>query len=184
MAEPTLPPDVTPMTCPKCGAVQALAVACRKCGLTATLMPKFREQDAASQPEPVTAAWIAAELDWQDRGKHEKFAAAVVEHKAFAFAARQYRAAAARRPGDTIAPAQIERLGKMAEAALKATAVARPEKATNPYKGTTVLLVACVIAVVFGLIYAVVSRRTAKDGELTPVERRPAKTAPAHGKTR
>jgi ribosomal protein L40E len=173
MAEPTLPPDVTPMTCPKCGAVQGLAVNCRKCGLTATLMPKFREQDAASQHEAVTSAWIQVELNWNDPGRHEKFAAAVVEHRAFAFAARQYRAASAKRAGDTIGPAQIEKLGKMAEAALKATAVARPEKGANPYKKTTMLLVACVVAVVFGLLYAVISKKSSSGGELTPIQDQP-----------
>lgn len=175
MSEPTLPPDVTPMTCPKCGAVQALAVNCRRCGLTSTLMPKFREQDAASQDEAVTRTWIAAELDWNNPSTHEKFVAAVVDHKAFAFAARQYRAAGAKRPGDTIAAAQLERLNKMAEAALRATAVVRPEKDGNPYKGTTILLVFCVAALVFGLIYALVGKTDDK-GELTPVR------APAHNR--
>jgi len=174
MPDETLPPNVTPMSCPKCGSLQAIAVACRKCGLTTTLMPKFREQDSASQPEPVTRAWIACELDWNDPAKHEKFTAAVVEHNAFAYAARQYRAAAAKRADDPTALAQIERLGKMAEAALKATAALRPEKSTNPYKGTTILLVACVVALVFGLIYAVISKRSSDNGELTPVPRRPA----------
>jgi ribosomal protein L40E len=174
MAE-TLPPDATPMTCPKCGSLQSIAVACRKCGLTTTLMPKFRELDADSQPASVTQAWIAAELNWDDPGKHEKFAAAVVDANAFAYAARQYRAAAAKRPGDVIATTQIERLRKMAEAALKATAVQRPEKTPMPFKGATMVLVACIVAVVFGLIYAVITRKgNDHAGELTPVPRQPA----------
>jgi hypothetical protein len=174
MAE-TIPPDATPMTCPKCGSYQAIAVACRKCGLTTTLMPKFREQDSAQQPSAVTTAWIAAELNWTDPGRHEKFVAAVVEANAFAYAARQYRAAAIKRPDDAIAATQIERLRKMAEAALKATAVQRPDKGPMPFKGATMVLIACIVAVVFGLVYAMISKKT-KDGELTPVPRQPAPT--------
>lgn len=175
MAE-TIPPDATPMTCPKCGSYQAIAVACRKCGLTTTLMPKFREQDTDQQPPAVTTAWIAVELNWTDPGRHEKFVAAVVDASAFAYAARQYRAAAARRPDDTIAPAQIEKLRKMAEATLKATAVQRPEKAPMPFKGAAMLLAACIVAVIFGLVYAMISKKANKDGELTPVPRQPAPT--------
>jgi hypothetical protein len=166
------------MTCPKCGSYQAIAVACRKCGLTTTLMPKFREQDIASIPPQVASAWIAAELNWNDPSKHEKFAAVVVESNAFAYAARQYRAAAAKRPDDTVAPAQIERLRKMAEAALKATAVQRPEKGTMPFKGATMILIACIVAVVFGLVYAMMTKKHGNTGELTPVPRQPA---PARG---
>src|SRR5258705_8314476 len=118
----TIPPGATPMTCPKCGAEQAIAVACRKCGLTTTLMPRFKDQDDGDQSATVTAAWTQCELHWDDTSKHEKFVAAVVEANAFAWAARKYRAAAAKRPGDAIATAQTERMGKMAEAALKATA--------------------------------------------------------------
>lgn len=171
----TIPPGATPMTCPKCGAEQQLATACRRCGLTTTLMAKFKDQDDAAQSPGVTQAWIQCELNWDDKDKHEKFVAAVVENNAFAWAARKYRAAGAKRPGDTIAPAQTARLGKMAEAALKATAMARPEKASNPYKGTTVLLAACIVALVFGLVYAVIqSRAGSSSGQLTPVPHQPA----------
>jgi ribosomal protein L40E len=170
----TIPPGATPMTCPKCGAEQALATHCRRCGLNTTLMPKFKEQDDASQSPLVTTAWTQCELNWDDLGKHEKFVAAVVEANAFSYAARKYRAAAARRPGDQIAIQQSERLAKMAEAALKATATQRPEKGSNPYKGTTVILAACIVAVVFGLIYAWIQSKKGNDGELTPVQRQPA----------
>ena len=162
------------MTCPKCGAEQAIATACRRCGLTTTLMPKFKEQDDASQSPVVTLAWSMCELNWENPDKHEKFVAAVVEHNAFSYAARKYRAAAAKRPDDKLAAAQVERLGKMAEAALKATATHRPEKGANPYKGTTVILAACIVAVVFGLIYAMIQSRKSNEGELTPVQRQPA----------
>lgn len=175
MPEFTIPPGATPMTCPKCGAEQAIATACRRCGLTTTLMAKFKDQDDAFQSPGVTQAWIQCELNWNEPDKHEKFVAAVVEANAFAWAARKYRAAGAKRPGDTIAPAQTQRLGKMAEAALKATATVKPEKATNPYKGTTVLLAACIVALVFGLLYAVIQSRTSSHaGQLTPVPRQPA----------
>lgn len=174
MPQFTIPPGATPMTCPKCGAEQALATACRRCGLTTTLMPKFREHDDASQPASVTTAWTQCELNWDDPSKHEKFVAAVVEANAFSFAARKYRAAAAKRPGDTVAVAQSERLAKMAEAALKATATQRPDKGSNPYKGTTIILAACIVAVVFGLVYAMIQSRKGDDGELTPVPRQPA----------
>jgi ribosomal protein L40E len=172
----TIPPGATPMTCPKCGAEQAIAVACRKCGLTTTLMPQFREQDEADQPASVTTAWTQCELNWDDRDKHEKFVAAVIDAKAFPYAARKYRAAAARRPGDAIAIAQTERLAKMAEAALRATATQKPEKGSNPYKGTTILLAACIVALVFGLVYAMIQSRKSSgdDGKLTPVQRQPA----------
>jgi ribosomal protein L40E len=178
MADTTIPPPTSgpTMTCPKCGAVQALAVACRKCGLQSTRMRSYRETESAVQDPAVTAAWAACMEAWDDPGRHEKFTAAVVEASAFAFAARQYRGVAASRPDDLIATAQIERLRKMAEAALRVTATRRPEAAEQPYKKATLVLIACLVAIAFGLLYAFITRKDAASGELTPVERRPAPT--------
>jgi hypothetical protein len=177
MADPTIPPPTSgpTMTCPKCGVEQALAVACRKCGLQSMRMRTYRETESAVQSPAVTAAWAACMEIWDDPGRHEKFTAAVVDANAFAFAARQYRAVVAQRPDDTIAPAQIERLGKMAEAALRVTAVQKPEQAARPYKKATLILIACIVAIAFGLVYAFITKKDAgSSGELTPVERRPA----------
>ena len=179
MADTTIPPPTSgpTMTCPKCGAEQALAVACRKCGLQSMRMRTYRETESAVQSPAVTAAWAACMEIWDDPGRHEKFTAAVVESAAFAFAARQYRAVAAQRPDDKIALAQIERLSKMAEAALKVTAAQRPEPAAQPYKKATLILIACIVAIAFGLVYALITKKDgAASGELTPVDRRPAPT--------
>lgn len=166
------------MTCPKCGTDQPEAPACRRCGLAADRMASFRSQSDAETPAHVVAAWTAVDAAWDDPTRHEKFVAAVVEAGAFPYAARQYRAAAAARPDDAVAKTQLERVGKMAEAALRATATQKPEKGQMPYRNATVVLVACIIAIVFAVAYALLRKaQDANDGEMRPA---PAPTRPAH----
>ena len=162
------------MICPKCGTEQPEAAACRKCGLAAERMASFQEQVPAP-PAAVVATWDACRAAWDDPARHEQFVAAVIDGGAFAYAARQYRGVLAERPDDAVATAQLERLGKMAEAALHATATQKPETAPRPYRNATAILVVCIVAMLFGLVYVLVLARDEEDDhQLRPAPARPA----------
>lgn len=99
-------------------------------------------------------AWIACVDAWDDPAAHDRVAVlALTRHRSPWLAAR-YRAVLRDRPGDAIAAARISRIGRMAEAALRATAlppVDAPVRRSGPY----VVLVVVVVLVAAGLVYAV-----------------------------
>ena len=77
-------------------------------------------------------------------------------HNAYAWTAGRYRT----RRRDTIAHRQLERLGRAAEATLLAGASGRIDAATGPYRASRSVLLILIVAVVVGLLYATVIRRS------------------------
>lgn len=101
-------------------------------------------------PDEVVTAWDDAVAHWDDPKRHEALLAKVATYNCFAWAAGQYKAKA----GDPIADKQLERLRKAATATLLATASVRPDDAKMPYRNAILILVALVILMLVGAIYA------------------------------
>jgi len=151
----TAPPDGPTMTCPKCSEVQRVAPACRACGLLQARMDDFARDQEAQVPDVVRAAWAACEARWSDDAAHERLVSAVAATTSYPWAARRYREALRLRPDDATAAAQIERLARMAEATLRASATTRKDTARKPYRGVIAVLVVLVAVAAAGAIYAV-----------------------------
>ncbi|HET9627623.1 MAG TPA: hypothetical protein VFP84_39975 [Kofleriaceae bacterium] len=153
-------PDDDALACPKCGAARRPgATACGTCGLATARMAAYRDaRDVAADPA-VRDAWQRATEAWHDEARHEAVFQLAAAHNAYAWVARGYRA----RGKDPIAARQLARLLRAAEATLLAGATARPDKASAPYRAATGVLVALVIVIAAGLVYAVVVRDRRQD---------------------
>lgn len=150
---PDTPPNNRPrdgrsivMRCPKCRRLQELRDACRECGLRTALFADF----ARDQPDhdgalgPLFAACRAA---WHDEANHERLLEAASETFSFKQAARFYRENLGRQAGDAIARRQLDRLGRMAEAAFMSQVVARaaaPE-GEHPYRSVLLMLLVLLV---------------------------------------
>jgi hypothetical protein len=100
--------------------------------------------------EAVTKAWDETVASWDDPKQHDAFLGVVVTHSSFAWAAGRYK----ERAGDPIADKNLERLRKAATATMLATAAPRPEDAKVPYRNALLILIALVILMGVGVIYA------------------------------
>lgn len=98
----------------------------------------------------VTTAWDETVANWDDPKRHDAFLGAVVTHSCFAWAASRYK----ERAGDPIADKNLERLRKAATATMLATAAVRPEDTKVPYRNAMLILIALVILMGVGVIYA------------------------------
>jgi hypothetical protein len=151
--------------CPKCGHdVAAGADACAVCGL---LREKFADFAATrpDEPEAVATAWAACRERWDEPAAHDRFLEAVAAAKAFPAAARRYRDVLRETPGDERARRGVDRVTRMAEAALLGSpASARlAAKTPEPYKNVVLLLLILVcLGGIFG-IYGLVRARNARD---------------------
>jgi hypothetical protein len=101
-------------------------------------------------PDPVAAAWDQALAHWDDPQRHDALLAAVASYSCYAWAAAKYKT----RAGDPIADAQLERLRKAATATMLATATVRPEQTGMPYRNAILVLLALVILLGVGAVYA------------------------------
>ena len=138
--------------CPKCGAaVRVEAAACVRCGLTVARMIAYVDAQEAAVPEPVHAAWQHAQASWEDPAAHDELLRLVVTHNCFAWAAGRYRTRT-----DEIARRQRERLRRAAEVTLLASAAARPDASSQPYRAATSVLVILIVVIAAGLLYATV----------------------------
>jgi hypothetical protein len=106
-------------------------------------------------PDAVVATWDRAVESWDDPARHEALIAAVASFSCYAWAAAQYKT----RAGDPIADKQLDRLRKAATATMLATATARPEATTMPYRNTMLVLLVLVILIGVGVVYAIVHDR-------------------------
>jgi hypothetical protein len=100
--------------------------------------------------EAVTAAWDEVTSQWEDAPRHEAFLALVVQHSAFAWAAARYK----ERGDDPVAKDRLERIRKAATATMFASATPRETKENSPYTKTLLWLVAMVVMLVVGLLFA------------------------------
>ncbi len=145
--------------CAKCGAaLRPGAAACGACGLAVARMAAYRDARDAAVAEPVRAAWQRADEAWPDDARHDELFQPAARHNAYAWTAARYRG----RGKDPVARRQLDRLRRAAEATLLAGASARPDSTTKPYRATAGVLVALLVVVAGGLLYATVikDRRT------------------------
>jgi hypothetical protein len=154
--------------CPKCDAIVGERAACPGCGLAAGRMASFSASRAAEVPESVRAAWHQALAAWSEQARHDAFVQAVAGSGSFAWAAGQYQEERRRRPGDTLAARQLERVRRTAEAAMLASAAVR-EDVKAPYRSTTAILVMMVVVLVAGALYATFMRDSRSPRTVTPV---------------
>lgn len=177
LAAPAGPPPAR--ICPKCGegSDDAEAAACRRCGLVfAKWKGKVDDPGAAPELAEPRRLWAQIELAWHDEGRHEAFLVQCQRDAAFAFAAQRYRTAQAERGAgaEPIAARSLERVRKMAEAAMFVSARSAPaDDEKTPYKGVVLLLVVLLAAVIIALLWVVFGpqrhRPAADDGRVVPV---------------
>jgi hypothetical protein len=117
-------------------------------------MAAFRDARDAAVAEPVRDAWQRATAAWHDDARHDEVFQRAAGHNAYAWAAGRYRT----RGKDPIAVRQLDRLRRAAEATLLAGATVRADATSKPYRATAGVLVALVIVVAAGLVYALVAR--------------------------
>lgn len=146
-AEGDEPEDPEAIDCPKCfQPVSAAQSACAGCGLMRERFDSFAAEAAGAAPPALEALWEACEAHWEDADAHEKFVELAAGGDDFAYAARRYRQVIRRRPRDTVARLQLERIAKMTEAAMMARkAVVVEEEGMSHYKGLVILLVLLVV---------------------------------------
>lgn len=134
--------------CPKCfQPVPGEKDACPGCGLMRERFDSFASEVAGAAPPALEALWETCEQDWREADNHERFIEVAAGGDDYAYAARRYRQIIRRRPRDTIARLQLERITKMTEVALltRKAAVVDDEGVTH-YKGLMVLLGILVLA--------------------------------------
>ena len=154
--------------CPKCGAARTSAQACAACGLSVARMADYADAREAGVPDAVREAWRRVTEAWSDSARHDELLRVVALHDSYAWAAGRYRT---RR--DDIATRQLDRLRRAAEATLLASATARPDASTAPYRATRGVLMVLIVAVVVGLIYAMVIRSRGATPPARPVPVQP-----------
>lgn len=142
--------------CPKCATrVNPARTHCATCGLAHERMAAFaKSRDDVA--EPLTNAWQRALEAWDERGRHDEVLRLVTQHDAYAWAAARYRDRLKERPGDAVGTEQLERIKRAAEATLVAHAAVRESKVPSPYRNTMLILAVLILAIVAGLIYAMV----------------------------
>jgi hypothetical protein len=153
-----------------------------------------RARDTTVAPE-VEAAWERVIEAWDDTGRHDALLRVAAQHDAYAWSAARYRDAKRAAPASpspfrsspdhaalAIADRQLDRMRRATEATLLASASAREERGRSPYRASPAILAMLVLAVIAGLIFAMVLRATPPDGPVpAPGEARPAQPArPVH----
>jgi len=169
-------------TCPKCGRSRRGEAACPSCGLAADKMASYADNRDANVPDVVRAAWddLHAPVSssppyrggepWSDQARHDELLRLVAQHNCYAWAAGHYRDVNRAKPEDTVAARQLERLRRAAEATMLAGATARADTAPKPYRATTGILVMLIVALVAGLLYAMVIGDHEPAGTTTPAQ--------------
>ena len=133
-----------PAVCPKCDAAPPTsAEACPRCGLTRERWTEFAGHLDAEAPAELRAEWEACEGNWDDVAAHDRFVDHAARLGAFTEAARRYRLALRSRPGDPIARERSERLRRMAEAVVTASALrhSRAGEDVEPYRKVVLFLI-------------------------------------------
>jgi len=138
-------PGTGEMKCPKCDEVQAATDACRACGLRRDRFAEFAAAEVDA-PASLVALWAACVDDWESTAAHDRFLEATAGARAFPYAARRYRDVLRERPDDARARAGVDRVTRMAQAAMLGTAHARRASGEpEPYRNVVYLLLALVV---------------------------------------
>jgi hypothetical protein len=164
-----VPDEPARARCPKCGAPRGASRgaedACASCGLAVARMAAYTAARDAAVPQVVADAWRRATEAWTDTARHDELLRVVAVHDSYAWAAGRYRTR-----GDDVAGRQLDRLRRAAEATLLAGATARPDVSIAPYRATRGVLMVLIVALVVGLVYAMVirTRTTAPHAPVIP----------------
>jgi hypothetical protein len=124
-------------------------------------MESFAKERDEAVPDVLVRAWEHALAKWDDPARHDEVIRLVTANDAYAWAASRYRTRA-----DEIGTRQLERVRKAAEVTMMSSAAERPEKQATTYRATRLMMVALILIVVGGLIYAM----WAKDRGPQPVD--------------
>jgi len=117
-------------------------------------MAAYIEARDAAVPDVLRDAWTRTTEHWHDAAAHDELLRLVVANNCYAWAAGRYRT----RDRDAIAERQLERFRRAAEVTLLASATARPDSASTPYRSATTVLAILIIMIAAGLVYATVAR--------------------------
>ena len=115
-------------------------------------------------PPAVVTAWEDAVAHWDEPARHDTLLGLVVANNCFAWAAAQYKP----KTGDPIADKNLERLRKAAMATMMATAAPRPDDTKLPYRNVVLVMIALVILIGVGMIYAKFRERSAPAQTTSP----------------
>ncbi len=121
-------------------------------------------------PDEVVSAWDDTVAHWDEPQRHDVLLAKIATYNCYAWAAGKYKTKA----GDPIADKQLERLRKAATASLLATATVRPDETKMPYRNAVLVLVALVILMIVGAIYAKVRSSQAQQQDVVTKPQAPA----------
>jgi hypothetical protein len=180
---------VTARACPKCGAALAAgAEACPSCGLAGAHFERFEDQAVAQGgdlPAELVAPWDRCLARWDDEAVHEAFLAGAAAAGAFVAAGRAYRRERrARGAEDVRAAAGLERVARMAQAAL----LTRPPGpgpgpgapgGSPPYRAVAGLGIVLVLLALLGGITVHLVKNSPTPTTEPPAPFRPGRQAPA-----
>jgi hypothetical protein len=154
------------MRCPKCDEEQDRAEACRRCGLASDRFDSYASEAAGELPPELEEAWRRCLGAWRDSSVHEALVERIAAASAFAPAARRYRAYLRDNPGDERASEQLERIGRMAQAAAftAASTSSRTGGEREPYRAVLWLLAVFGLLAVGGALYALLTREARELG--------------------
>jgi ribosomal protein S27E len=142
-------------TCPKCGEIQPVAAACRRCGL---VFARWTGGAAAAEDDAeATRLWAACEAGWDDPSQHDAFIAFCHRRGDLPLAAGRYRAAGqARGAKDSQVTRALARIEKLALTTLELSAPRERRAEKNaPYRNALLVLAALLVLVALGLVWAV-----------------------------
>lgn len=169
--------DGDAVECPKCGLRPVTGEACARCGLATSRMATWAGAEAPS--DALALAWEDCRAHWDDPAKHDRAASLALTLGEQPWLARQYRGVLRDRPADAIAAARLERTGKIAQAAVFATATS--PRAGGYRRGSSMALLAVLALIVAGgLLWGLymVRQRASTDGA------KPSATSPPTGDSR
>lgn len=173
----TTPPplkDGTPAAkgpeCPKCGAaLRPGTAACASCGLATERMATWKSERDLAVPAEIKAAWDGVLEGWTTEAKHDALFNLIAARGEYGWAAGRYREQARERPGDPVAPKQMDRIRRAIEATMVVSATAREKPAASPYKNTATLLAVLIVVLILGMAYMFIkSRKGSSDDEPPP----------------
>jgi hypothetical protein len=118
-------------------------------------------------PDAVRTAWDAMRPPegvqpyrdsnaWNDPARHDELLRLVTQYDGYVWAAGRYREVVRANPDDAIAKQQLDRLRKAAEITLLASATVREDRGPKPYRATITVLAMMIIALIAGVLYAMV----------------------------
>jgi hypothetical protein len=129
-------------------------------------------------PDELAEAWAACVAAWSDAALHDRVASLSLTHARQPWLARRYRSILRDRPDDAVAAVQLERVGRIAQAAVLASGSA-PRASRFSRGSSTVVLVILALAVAGGLLFTLYLKRKTEAPPSAQPATMPGKRAPA-----